>query len=248
MLADEEALCTEIAAHLDDDRRGERVRSGLVFAVAGAPNVGKSSLVNALAGRDVAIVSPVPGTTRDAVEARIVLGGVPVTLVDTAGLHATSDAIEAEGIRRARARAAEADLVLAVHEAGGGPAIGPEALPAAENVLAIANKVDRAPASPDSGIAVSALTGCGLDGLRRRLEQEARRLTERAGPPPLTRARHRSALSETLARLQDAARAKLPELRGEDFRLALRSLGRVTGHVGIEEVLDEVFGKFCIGK
>ena len=112
------ALQGEMAAHLDDERRGERLREGLVFAVTGRPNVGKSSLVNALAERDVAIVSTVPGTTRDALETRIVLGGVPVTLVDTAGLRESADAIEAEGVRRARARAAEADLVLVVTEPG----------------------------------------------------------------------------------------------------------------------------------
>ena len=111
------ALRGEVAAHLDDGRRGERLREGLVFAVTGRPNVGKSSLMNALAERDVAIVSAIPGTTRDALEARVVLGGVPVTLVDTAGLRDTTDEIEAEGVRRARARAAEADLVILVEAA-----------------------------------------------------------------------------------------------------------------------------------
>ena len=112
------ALTREIGAHLDDGRRGERLREGLVFAITGPPNVGKSSLVNALAERDVAIVSATPGTTRDALEARVVLAGVPVTLVDTAGLRETADAIEAEGVRRALARAAAADLVIVVGEAG----------------------------------------------------------------------------------------------------------------------------------
>ena len=110
------ALHGEVAAHLNDGRRGERLREGLVFAVTGRPNVGKSSLVNALAERDVAIVSAIPGTTRDALETRVVLGGVPVTLVDTAGLRKASDEIEAEGVRRARARAAAADLVIEVIE------------------------------------------------------------------------------------------------------------------------------------
>src|SRR6202012_2462922 len=113
-----EALQREVASHLDDGRRGERLREGLVFAVTGRPNVGKSSLINALAGRDVAIVSATPGTTRDALEARVVLGGVPVTLVDTAGLRDTEDPIEAEGVRRAHARAADADLVIDLVEAG----------------------------------------------------------------------------------------------------------------------------------
>ena len=110
------ALQREVAAHLDDGRRGERLREGLVFAITGRPNVGKSSLMNALAERDVAIVSAIPGTTRDALETRVVLGGVPVTLVDTAGLRDAADEIEAEGVRRARARAAAADLVIVVEE------------------------------------------------------------------------------------------------------------------------------------
>src|SRR5580698_10286029 len=118
VLGELEALQREVTAHLDDDRRGERLREGLVFAITGRPNVGKSSLMNALAERDVAIVSATPGTTRDAIETRIVLAGVPVTLVDTAGLRDTTDPIEAEGVRRARARAASADLVLEVIEAG----------------------------------------------------------------------------------------------------------------------------------
>src|ERR1700727_2951786 len=118
VLAELAALGEEVAVHLDDERRGERLREGLVFAVTGRPNVGKSSLVNALAERDVAIVSAMPGTTRDALETRVVLGGVPVTLVDTAGLRASTDAIEAEGVRRALARAADADLGVVVIEPG----------------------------------------------------------------------------------------------------------------------------------
>ena len=114
VLGELEALQREVAAHLDDGRRGERLREGLVFAITGRPNVGKSSLMNALAERDVAIVSAIPGTTRDALETRVVLGGVPVTLVDTAGLRDATDEIEAEGVRRARARAAAADLVIVV--------------------------------------------------------------------------------------------------------------------------------------
>ena len=236
-------LRTEMEAHLADRRRGEHLREGLVFAVTGPPNVGKSALVNALAERDVAIVSASPGTTRDALETRVVLGGVPVTLVDTAGLRETADEIEAEGVRRALARAAEADLVIAVAEAGGG------GQPAADdNIVYVSNKIDLGGAVPAGAMGVSALTGAGLEALREGLAQRARALTDSAGPPPLTRARHRAALQEASARLVDARQADLAELRAEDLRLALRALGRITGEVGVEDILDALFAQFCIGK
>ncbi len=260
------ALRREVAAHLKDGRRGERLREGLVFAVTGRPNVGKSSLVNALAERDVAIVSAIPGTTRDALETRVVLGGVPVTLVDTAGLREAADEIEAEGVRRARARAAAADLVITVEEppsplAGGGwgegaagdpgpppPTPHPQREGEARIGILVANKIDLGGSVPPGAIAVSALSGEGLAELRVRLADAARSLTESAGPPPLTQARHRAALQEAAARLAGAQIADLPELRAEDLRLALRALGRITGSVGVEDILDTLFARFCIGK
>lgn len=234
-------LAREIEAHLADNRRGERLREGLVFAITGPPNVGKSSLLNALAERDVAIVSPTPGTTRDALETRIVLAGVPVTLVDTAGLRDAADPIEAEGVRRARARAADADLVVHLEEVG---------RPAADSAggIRVVNKIDLGGAVPSDAIGISALTGAGLDTLRNRLGVEAQALTAASGPPPLTRARHRAALQDATARLADARKATLPELTAEDLRLALRAIGRITGEVGVEDVLDAIFSQFCIGK
>jgi tRNA modification GTPase len=246
-LAELAALTREVGAHLDDGRRGERLREGLVFAVTGAPNVGKSSLVNALAEREVAIVAATPGTTRDALEARVVLGGVPVTLVDTAGLRETGDAIEAEGVRRALARAAAADLVIVVGEVGGGVAGGCGSVPIVPMLL-VANKIDLGGVVPPDALGVSVRTGAGMDVLRARLAAEARSLTDTAGPPPLTRARHRAALRDAAACLGRAAEADLPELRAEDLRLALRALGRITGQVGVEDLLDTIFSRFCIGK
>jgi len=241
-----EQLRAEIAAHLHDDRRGERVRRGLVVAVTGLPNVGKSSLINALAGREVAIVSPAPGTTRDPIEVRVVFGGVAVTLVDTAGLRATEDPVEAEGVRRALARVREADLVIEVCDATA-PSRGDEI--SAAPIVRVANKADLpATAWSGDGIATSLLTGEGLDALRRRLDAEVRRMTGEAGPPPLTRARHRVAMASALEHLDGAADARLPELRAEGLRLALGSIGRATGAVGVEDLLDLVFGQFCIGK
>jgi len=212
------ALHAEMAAHLDDHQRGEKLREGLVFAILGAPNVGKSSLMNALAGRDVAIVSDIPGTTRDA-----------------------TDAIEAEGVRRALARAEEADARIRVIVAG-------EPAPADATDLLIANKTDLRGEVPDGALAVSARTGAGMEGLRDRLDQMARALTQQQGPPPLTRARHRAALIDAMARLEGAQTAPWPELRAEDLRLAMRALGRVTGEVGVEDILDTIFRQFCIGK
>jgi tRNA modification GTPase len=233
----------EIRTHLNDARRGEKLREGLFFAITGAPNVGKSTLINALAEREVAIVSEIPGTTRDALETRVVLGGVPVTLVDTAGLRATTDSIEAEGVRRAIARAGEADLVMMVVEAGSPPPDAP-----ATGALLIANKADLGLPGPVGALRISARTGLGLDELRARLAEAARGMTESSGTPPLTRARHRAALLESADHLDAAERADLAELRGEDLRLAMRALGRITGHVGVEDVLEAVFSQFCIGK
>jgi tRNA modification GTPase len=240
-------LTHEIGVHLADGRRGERLREGLVFAVTGAPNVGKSSLVNALAERDVAIVAATPGTTRDPLEARVVLGGVPVTLIDTAGLRETPDAIEAEGVRRALVRAAAADLVLLVREAGG-HGDGSETSPAIARTLLIDNKSDLGGSVVPGAIGISVRTGAGMDVLRARLAAEASGLTAAAGPPPLTRARHRAALQEAAACLTRAVDANLAELRAEDLRLALRALGRITGQVGVEDLLDTIFAHFCIGK
>ena len=244
MLCDIATIRGQIAAHLDDGRRGEKLRDGLVIAVTGAPNVGKSTLINALAGREVAIVSPQPGTTRDVLEARVVIGGVPVTLLDTAGLRETADPVEAEGVRRARARAADADLLVVVRD---GIATD-TALPPGASAVGVANKADLGPVCEAADVAVSALTGAGMDTLRERLEREVRRLADVAGPPALTRARHRAGLVEAAEWLARASDADLPELRGEALRAALHGIGRVTGRVGTEAVLDAVFSQFCIGK
>ncbi len=241
----------EISTHLDDAGRGERLREGLFFAITGPPNVGKSTLINALAGREVAIVSASPGTTRDALESRVILGGVPVTLVDTAGLRETRDSIEAEGVRRAMARAADADLVMRVVEAG--TLQTPADVAALDGrgpgqSLLIANKADLGTPGPQLALRISAKTGLGMDELRARLADLARQMTQSLGPPPLTRSRHRAALIAAAAHLHDAEGAELAELRGEDLRLAMRALGTITGHVGVEDILDTVFSRFCIGK
>jgi tRNA modification GTPase len=246
-----EALRNEISRHLADGGRGERLREGLLVAIIGAPNVGKSSLLNALAGREAAIVSARAGTTRDVVEVRLDLGGVPVTLADTAGLREAGDEIEQEGIRRARRRAEEADLVVAV--------LAADTAPAAETLawvrpgtLVVVNKVDLAAWPAEIGgievVPVSALTGAGLDALRSVLAASAARIAGGADAALLTRPRHRAALTEAVAWLAEAEAAPLPELTSEALRAALRAIGRLTGRIGVEDVLDVVFADFCIGK
>ncbi len=240
MLAGMASLRADLEAHLAESARGVRLRDGLVFAIVGAPNVGKSSLLNALAGREAAIVSPVPGTTRDMIDVHVDVGGVPVTLVDTAGLRETSDPVEIEGVRRARARAASADLVVEIIDASAPTTPGAGA-------LCIANKCDLAPA-PEGVLAVSARTGEGMAALRTVLAERARALTASQAHPLLNRARHIAALRDACQALETAEAAPLPELRAEDLRLAMQALGRITGSADAEAILDVVFGSFCIGK
>ncbi len=247
------ALAQEIGSHLDDGRRGERLREGLSIAILGAPNAGKSSLLNALAGRDAAIVSPVAGTTRDIVECRIELAGVPAVIADTAGLRHSDDAIEQEGVRRAMRRAGEADLLIAAFAADAPPDGDTMALlREAQGAIIVATKCDLAPPPaldvPGAVIATSARTGQGLDQLRRALEQEAERHAGLGEAPALTRSRHRAALTEAVEQLGLAQAAPLPELAAEGYRAALLALGRVTGRVDVERILDSIFRDFCIGK
>jgi tRNA modification GTPase len=239
-----------VEAHLNDARRGELVREGLFLTVIGPPNAGKSSLVNTLAGRDVAIVSETAGTTRDVVEVRLDLGGYAVILADTAGLRAASEGVEAEGVRRALARAEAADLVLLLLD--GRDEKSSVFLPSNmvnKPSLTVWNKADLPWAVPREGLRLSLKTGEGLDAVIAAIAAAAKDRLEVSGEAPmLTRPRHRHALGEAAAALQRAAGAREPELFAEDLRLALRSLGRLTGRVDVEELLDTIFKDFCIGK
>jgi tRNA modification GTPase len=241
------ALREAIAAALPDGRRGERLREGFCVVLAGEPNAGKSTLLNALSRREAAIVSDLPGTTRDAIEVRLDLGGLPVTLVDTAGLRETAEPVELEGIRRTRARVAGADLVLALVPPGGcAPDLGAEA----PRALTVLTKADLLAEPPSGALAVSARTGAGIPALVDALRGEAEAGLG-AGDALITRARHRAALEACvghLDRLAAGAGLGLPELAAEDLRLAVRALGEVGGHVGVEDVLDRLFSGFCIGK
>jgi len=256
VFAEVNALIDGISGHLADNRRGERVREGLSIAILGPPNAGKSSLLNALARREMAITSPVPGTTRDVIEAHLDLGGYAVTVSDTAGLREAGDAIEAEGVRRARARADQADLrIMMVDASRPREADAPLRKLIGRDTVVVANKIDLA---ADAGWAddlgggparrLSLHTGAGLDALIDHLTREVARRFDTAGAPQITRARHRVALEDCLAALRRSLAADLPELAAEDLRLATRSLGRITGRVDVEDMLDLIFREFCIGK
>jgi tRNA modification GTPase len=253
-----------IAASLADGGRGERLRDGLVVAIAGPPNAGKSTLLNRLARREAAIVSPHPGTTRDVIEVHFDLGGYPVTLLDTAGIRDSNDPVEQEGVRRASARAAMADLVLWVIDgsaAGVAAAKGGESISKSESWL-IRNKADlvvdklwincdSASASWSKEFTLSAATGPGMEALIAAMSGYARNYFSTTESSLVTRARHRQALEETVAALdRTLAQGGIgsEELIAEELRSAATTLGRLTGRVDVEDILDVIFRDFCIGK
>ena len=242
------ALAQELAGHA-----AERLRDGLTIAILGAPNVGKSSIINKLAQREAAIVSSIAGTTRDVIEVRMDVAGYPVTLADTAGLRASADEIEAEGVRRALGRAEHADLKLLVFDGGRWPAIDPETAKLIDDqAICVVNKADllREPepiaVEGRAALKLSCKTGLGLDALVGEVALRAKGAM--SGGEILTRARHRAAVEEAKAALDRAQKAGPLELKAEDLRLALRAIGRIAGRVDVEEVLDLIFNEFCIGK
>jgi tRNA modification GTPase len=258
-------LCREIAASLADGGRGERLREGLVVAIAGPPNAGKSTLLNRLARREAAIVSPYPGTTRDVIEVHLDLGGYPVTLVDTAGIRESDDPVEREGVRRAHERAAAADLVLWVTDlsATDTDVCGPGSkLPDVE-IWLLNNKSDlvaegsrhrnesQSSKCVNHSFTISATTGSGMDALITGLTAHAKHYFAATESALITRARHRRALEETVAALDGALRQSAggqEELIAEELRAATTTLGRLTGRVDVEDILDVIFRDFCIGK
>jgi len=249
------SLISEISAHLDDNHRGEILRRGLRVAIIGAPNVGKSSIINALSNREAAIVTPIAGTTRDIIEVHLDLGGYLVTLADTAGLRDSDDPSEAEGVRRARQRAVESDLTLAVFDAAEWPRLDSETMSLCDkNTIRVVNKIDLLNKSVNQlnqqeFIAVSAERGDGLEELQQRIQVWALAHLGGGESPSLSRERHRLELTQCLDNLGQAVQlGKDTELIAEDVRLAARALGRITGRIDVEDVLDVVFADFCIGK
>jgi tRNA modification GTPase len=243
-------IAAEIAAHLDDGHKGEILRGGVSVAIVGPPNAGKSSLLNRLARREAAIVSETAGTTRDVIEVHLDLGGYPVVLADTAGLREAGDAVEQEGVRRALARAEAADLRLVVLDGATWPAIDAATRAVMDDsAIVVVNKTDLGLVLADPGvIGVSAKTGLGLDALDAALGAAVAGRYAPAETPALTRARHRQALQDCTAALARFVAAGAPELAAEDLRLAARALGRITGRIDVEDILDVIFAEFCIGK
>lgn len=256
MRAEVEDLRMQLQAHLADARRGERLRDGLMVAIIGAPNAGKSSLLNALAARDVAIVSDEAGTTRDVIEVPLDLGGYPVVLADTAGLRDTDNRIEAEGIRRAQARAQDADLKLALFDITAAPDAATFSR-IDDKTVVVLTKTDKGGdtalfASLPSHLATVQASVQSPQGLSPLLDVLTRVVGDffgRRDRPMPTRERHRAALATALSHIDRAlAPAVLPELFAEDLRMALRALGSITGRVHVEDLLDRIFRDFCIGK
>ncbi|UFW49718.1 MULTISPECIES: tRNA uridine-5-carboxymethylaminomethyl(34) synthesis GTPase MnmE [Bradyrhizobium] len=253
------ALHDEIAKVLAAQGHSERLRDGIVVAIAGEPNVGKSTLMNQLARREVAIVSPHAGTTRDVIEVQLDLDGYPVTVIDTAGIRETSDPVEQEGVRRARARAEDADLVLWLVEAE--QVVDPDAMRSLRKsgddhqsggpVWIVRNKIDLGFEPRSSGeFAISASRGDGIPAMVDALIKFAAEFFGTSEGALVTRARQR----ELLGQARDSLRRSLElveegeELAAEELRSAAYALGRLLGRVDVEDVLGAIFQKFCIGK
>ena len=256
-LADEvrEVIAT-IEQTLSGHRHGERLRSGINIVILGAPNAGKSSLINCLSKRDVAIVSPTAGTTRDMIEVHLNICGYPAVLVDTAGIRQGHDAIEEEGVRRALKRAEEADIKLVLFDGSAAPDEASLAL-LDEDALSVITKMDvilpngviRIPQQVrDDSLYISTQTGEGLENLLSALEQKVVSFFSHQEAPMITRERHRHLLHEALSHLKTSLNPLPLELKCEELRLAAVSVGKITGKISVDDVLDVVFRQFCIGK
>jgi len=256
------ALARDMAVHLADGQRGERVRDGVSVVILGPPNVGKSSLLNALARRDVAIVAAQSGTTRDIIEVHLDLGGVAVCVADTAGLRDAASEIEQEGMRRARVRADAADLRIHLTSSDcprsrARPSAQARPVACAAHDLHVVNKADLMPRAPGNAdhfgagaLWISVKTGEGMETFIRALTRAVAALTKGGESVVLTRARHRHAVQDALRALNRFLEAPAQDvgLLAEELRLALRALARLTGRADVEDVLDVIFSEFCIGK
>ncbi len=244
--AEVKKLAAEISTHLNDKKIGQKIKDGLSLAIIGAPNVGKSSLINFLAQSEVAIVSEIAGTTRDVVEVHLSIAGVAVKISDTAGLRETEDKIEAEGIRRALKKASEADLKIFLVDAGN-PILRADLID--ENTILVENKIDLLSATKNSNsIQISLTNNTNTSTLLKKLEEKILELIPSQNSPLITQERYRIALQNAVSNLENFNLQKNIELAAEDLRMTAREIGKITGKVDIENILDVIFSRFCIGK
>lgn len=255
-------LHDEIASHLNDNRAGQKIKNGIMVAIIGAPNVGKSSLLNFLADSEVAIVSENAGTTRDVIETRLQIAGIPVIFADTAGIRQSIDPIEKEGIRRAIKKAKEADIKLLVVDA---TQVSFDGLEFDEKTILLVNKVDKLTKQflPDDFlqliperdcgkiidlIPISVLSGDNISRIFASLEQQIKTIVPNQNSSFLTQERYRHHLTNSLAALNQVSLEKNIELLAEDLRVAAQEISKISGKIDIENILDSVFSNFCIGK
>ena len=248
-------LLVDLDRHLNDGRQGEIIRQGFRLVIAGAPNVGKSSLMNRLCGKEMSIVYPSEGTTRDVVEGKTSFGGYPVTICDTAGIRVSSEEVEQEGIRRAKTAVGSADILILVFDVSEYPDLEPETLALMRQPgCVVFNKIDKSSGKIPGSIngftacGLSCQTGKGIPELIELLKKEISKLLSNSGSPMLTRDRHREALTHCRGSLERALEVADLELIAEELRAASNALGRITGRVGVEDILDLIFAEFCIGK
>lgn len=249
-------LCEAISAHLSGDKIGERLREGFRVVIVGPPNAGKSSLLNAVVNREAAIVSNIAGTTRDAVDVHLDLKGYPVMFTDTAGLREVEDAIEKRGIEIAYHKIAEADLVICLFDASQDTVHLFDNLQKtiSDKMLLVANKADKLSAEQidelkrRNCLIIAAKQRQGLDLLLAEITKQIENKFTANSDVLITRARYREALQETLETLRQFSLDKEIELAAEDIRLAARGLGKITGRIEVDDILDKIFGSFCIGK
>lgn len=239
-------LKQEIKLHLNDGKVGQKIKNGINLAIIGAPNVGKSSLINFLAKSDVAIVSEIAGTTRDVVETYLDISGYQVKISDTAGIRKTEDKIEQAGIDRALKKAFEADIKILLFDASN-PIIDKNLLD--NNTILIANKQDLINNETiQADLVISIKNGLNTDKIFTILSEKIRNITPKTNSALITQERYRSALNKSLENLENFSLQKGVEFGAEDLRLALFEIGKITGKVDVEKILDVIFSKFCIGK
>ena len=240
-------LGAEISNHLSDQKIGQKIKEGLNLAIIGAPNVGKSSLINFLSKSEVAIVSDIAGTTRDVIDVHLSIAGVALKISDTAGIHETEDKIESEGIRRALEKAKNADIKIYVLDATN-PILQNDLID--DNTILVTNKIDLSKANIANGnaIEISLTNDLNTGELLEKLEEKILQIIPRQSSPLITQERYRILLKNCLENLENFTLDKNIELAAEDLRISAREIGKIIGRVDIEDILDVIFSSFCIGK